>query len=246
MLRFVFVIVVSMPFIIFYIGKGRYIERHDEDYSEEDRYKFAQRVLEVLRKNGRIETDGYGMEYLPKEGGYVMFSNHQGKYDAPGIMAVHEKPCTVVIDEKRSHLPIASPFITLIKGCRLDRSSIKSQVRSIQNIAKEVKEGRKYIIFPEGGYSHNHNEVQDFRAGAFQCAVRAKAPIVPVAIIDSYKPFEINSLRKVKTQVHFLEPLYYSDYAELSTFQIAEKVKQEIADRIALVETKRMEMRKGA
>lgn len=65
-------------------------------------------------------------------------------------------------------------------------------------------------------------------AGSFKCAVKAKAPIVPVAIIDSYKPFGINSLRKVKTQVHFLEPIYYEEYEGMRTVEIAKLVKSRI------------------
>ena len=74
--------------------------------------------------------------------------------------------------------------------------------------------------------------MQDFMAGSFKCAVRAKAPIVPVAIIDSYKAFGINSLRKVRTQVHFLEPIFYEEYAGMKTTEIADLVKARIAEKI--------------
>ncbi|MCI9143975.1 MAG: 1-acyl-sn-glycerol-3-phosphate acyltransferase, partial [Lachnospiraceae bacterium] len=32
-----------------------------------------------MMHNGRIKTESTGQERLPKEGGYVMYSNHQGK-----------------------------------------------------------------------------------------------------------------------------------------------------------------------
>ena len=111
---------------------------------------------------------------------------------------------------------------------------MKKQMRTMMAISDEVKAGRRYIVFPEGGYDKNHNQIQDFMAGAFKCAVKAKAPIVPVAIIDSYKVFGINSLRKVKTQVHFLEPMYYEDYEGMNTQQIAGIVKERIADKIEI------------
>ena len=60
----------------------------------------------------------------------------------------------------------------------------------------------------------------------------ASAPIVPVAIIDCYKPFGMNSLRKVTTQVHFLPPVYYEEYKDMTTAQIAELVKERIAGEI--------------
>nr|WP_297863821.1 lysophospholipid acyltransferase family protein [uncultured Acetatifactor sp.] len=143
-------------------------------------------------------------------------------------MYSHPRPCTVVIDAYRSKLPITDTFIDLVEGCRLDKRDMKTQLKAILEIAENVKKGRRYIIFPEGGYDNNRNDLQEFMAGSFKCAVKAKAPIVPVAIIDSYKPFGINSLRKVKTQVHFLEPIYYEEYEGMRTVEIAKLVKSRI------------------
>ncbi|MGN0391214.1 MAG: lysophospholipid acyltransferase family protein [Wujia sp.] len=235
MLRFWYVIIISLPFIIYYLVKGDYIERHADAYSEEDRYRVALRVIRIMKRNGRITTSVTGVENLPKDCGYVMFPNHQGKYDALGIMDAHKKPCTVMMDEKRSHMVIVDQFITLVKGCRIDKSDIKSQVNAINTVASEVREGRRYIVFPEGGYFHNRNAVKEFMPGAFQCAVRAKSPIVPVLLVDSYKPFEINSLRKVHTQVHFLPAIYPEEYSGMTTSQIAKLVRGRIVDKMQAI-----------
>lgn len=229
MIRICYVVVVSLPFVVYYICKAHYIERHGERFSEEERYRMARKCIGIMMRNGRIETESHGQELLPKEGGYVMYSNHQGKFDTLGIMISHQKPCTIVIDAYRSKLPITDSFIDLVQGTRLDKTDMKAQVRTILKIADEVKNGRRYIVFPEGGYDHNRNELQDFKAGSFKCATKAKAPIVPVAIIDSYKPFGVNSLRKVKTQVHFLAPILYDEYGQMTTAEIAEMVKGRIS-----------------
>ncbi len=225
-------VVVSLPLVVYYICKAHYIERHGERFSEETRYKMARKCIGIMMRNGRIETESFGQELLPKEGGYVMYSNHQGKYDTLGIMSSHPKPCTIVIDAYRSKLPITDTFIDLVQGSRLDKTDMKKQLHMILQIADEVKNGRRYIVFPEGGYDHNKNELQDFMAGSFKCATKAKAPIVPVAIIDSYKPFGVNSLRKVKTQVHFLAPIFYEEYGKMTTAEIAEMVKGRISSTI--------------
>lgn len=232
MLRLCYVVVISLPFVMYYICKARYIERHDESFSEERRYRMARRCIAIMMRNGRIRTESTGQEYLPEEGGYVMYSNHQGKYDTLGIMISHPKPCTIVMDADRSTLPITNSFIDLVQGQRLDKTDMKSQLKTILEIAEEVKNGRRYIIFPEGGYDHNMNNLQDFLPGSFKCATKSKAPIVPVAIIDSYKPFGVNSLRKVKTQVHFLEPIFFEEYARLNTREIAELVRSRIEEKM--------------
>lgn len=232
MIRFVFVIVVSIPFIILLYMKSAYMDAHDEKYSEEDRYKFAKMIANTLRRNSNIRTEVYGKENLPSDGGYVMYANHQGKYDAVGIIYGHDRPCTIVMDEERSHLPIMKPYLNVLKGSTLNKNDIKAQTQTIKKMISEIKSGRRYIMFPEGGYDHNGNNVQEFMPGAFKCSIRSKTPIVPVALVDSYKPFEINSLRKVTTQVHFLKPIFYDEYKDLTTEEIASIVKKQIVDTV--------------
>ncbi len=235
MLRLIFVCVVSLPFIIYYLCKVSYIEKHSEKYTEKERYKIARHMVALMKHNCFIRTKAYGVNNLPKEGGYVMYANHQGKYDSLGIIGAHKMPCTVMIDAQRSKLPIADQFVTLLNGARLDKSNMNTQFKTILNVIAEVKSGRRYIIFPEGGYYHNRNNVHDFLPGSFKCAMKAKSPIVPVALIDSYKPFELNSLKPVTTQVHFLEPIYYEEYKELSSREVAELVHTKIVNTIKKV-----------
>ena len=111
MLRLCYVVVVSLPFVMYYICKAHYIKNHEEDYSEERRYRMARRCIAIMMHNGRIRTESFGQEKLPAEGGYVMYSNHQGKYDTLGIMISHPRPCTFVMDADRSTLPLWIPFL---------------------------------------------------------------------------------------------------------------------------------------
>lgn len=233
MSRFVYVIVLCMPFIIYFLWMVGHIERNTFEYDEQDRYNFAKRMISIVKHTGRIKTNAYGVENLPEDGGYIMYANHQGKYDALGIISVHDAPCTVMMDAKRSQMILANQFITLLKGCRLDKSSMKAQMKGILHVVDEVKDGRRYIIFPEGGYSNNKNKVQDFLPGSFKCALKSQSPIVPVALIDSYKPFGVNSLKKVTTQVHFLEPIPYDTYKDMSTREISQLVRYRIMATIA-------------
>ncbi len=232
MSRLVYVCILSLPFILYYLWKVWYVERHSWKYSEKDRYKFARRMICIMKRNGRIKTRAYGTENLPQDGGYIMYANHQGKYDSLGIISVHQNPCTILMDEKRSHLILADQFITLLKGCRIDKSSMKGQVNAILHIINEVKAGRRYIIFPEGGYYKNQNNVNDFLPGSFKCAIKSQSPIVPVALVDSYKPFGVNSLKPVTTQVHFLEPIYYEEYKDMTSQEIADLVRNQIVNTI--------------
>lgn len=232
MLRFYFVIVVSIPYIILLYAKSAYMDRYNEMYTEEERYEFAKLIVDKIMKHSFIRTEVYGKDNLPQEGGYVMYSNHQGKYDMVGIMYGHDKPCTVVMDEIRSNLPVMKPFLAVVQGSTLDRNNMRSQAKTIKKLIEEVNEGRRYVIFPEGGYDHNGNNLQEFKAGSFKVSVRTKTPIVPVAIVDSYVPYSYNSLRMVTTQVHYLKPIEYEEYKDMTTEDIALMVRDRIEAKV--------------
>ena len=233
MLRFYYVIIVSLPLIIYYIIRARIIMRKPGKYSDEYCYKIARNMVRKVMQNCFIKTNCYGLDNLPKEGGYIMIPNHQGKFDALGIINSHDEPCSVVIDLDRSKMILTNEFIGLLRGIRLDKNDMRAQIKSMRQMADEVKDGRRYILFPEGGYDHNQNTVQDFMPGAFKTALWSKQPIVPVALVDSYKPFELNSLKPVTTQVYFLKPIYYDEYKDMNTTEIADMVKKLIESKIA-------------
>ena len=95
-----------------------------------------------------------------------------------------------------------------------------------------MEHGRNYLIFAEGPVQKNGNEVQEFKGGgkAPRAATKAKCPIVPVALIDSFKPFDTNTISPVTVQVHFLKPLYYEEYKDMKTKDIAALVKERITE----------------
>ena len=66
--------------------------------------------------------------------------------------------------------------------------------------------------------------------------MRAKAPIVPVALVDSWKVFDLWSLRKVNTQVYYLKPSPYEEYRDMKSVEVAKLVYDRITAAIAYAE----------
>ncbi len=235
MLRFLYVIFMNLFRAPYMVSRMRYEADHPERFSVQERYQLMRRAIYLMKKAGRITTESYGVENLPTEGGYIMYPNHQGKYDALGIVDTHTEPCTLVMDEKKSHTILVSEFVDLCQGKRLKKDDVRQSLHIINDVAAEVKQGKRYILFPEGGYEFNNkNKVCDFKAGSFKCAVKSKAPIVPVALIDSYKVFNSFYMGKITTQVRYLKPLYYEEYKGLNTQEIASLVKKRIEEEVRL------------
>lgn len=201
--------------------------------SEDKKYKLIRTIGTRGCAKGNVTVHGYGLDNLPKESGYIIFPNHQGLFDVMGFVYLNPTPFGVIIKKEAYNVPLLRQLIQTMGGLFIDRDDVKQGLQIINETAKQVKEGRNFLIFPEGTRSKNGNKLGEFKGGSFKAATKAKCPIVPVAIIDSYLPFDRNSINKVDVQIHVLEPLYYEDYQGMKASEIADLVKERIEKVIA-------------
>ena len=115
----------------------------------------------------------------------------------------------------------------------MELDDLRQSMAIINEVAQEVKQGRRFMIFPEGGYDKNKkNSLWEFKSGCFKASVKSRTPIVPVVLIDTYRAMDISYLGPVRTQVYFLEPIPYEQYKDLKTVEIARMVKKCIRDKL--------------
>lgn len=212
---------------IFWI-KLCYHASHVDKYTEEEHFKLLKFIDHRANKGGNVTIDAYGLDNIPKEGGCILYPNHQGMYDTLAIMEVCPRPFSVVAKKELANIQFLKQVFACVKAYAIDREDVRQGLKVIMNVANDVKNGKMFIIFPEGTRSKNGNQVGEFKGGSFKAATKAKCPIVPVALIDSFKPFDTNSIKPVTVQVHFMEPLFYEEYKDMKTTEIAEVVKERI------------------
>ena len=205
-----------------------YRASHVDKYTEEDNYEFLRWIVFRANKGGNVTIDVHGQENIPKQDGFMFFPNHQGLYDVLAIVEACTHPFSVVAKKEVENVPFLKQVFKIMKAFMIDREDVRQSMKVIQSVSEDVKNGKSFLIFPEGTRSRNGNEIGEFKGGSFKSATKAKCPIVPVAIINSYKAFDTKSIEKVTVQVHYLEPLYYDDYKMLKTHEIAEIVSKKI------------------
>lgn len=216
------------PIWFYYVCKYGNSDR----YTEEQRYHLLHGMMRRINRAGRVTIDAYGMDKLPKEEGYIMFPNHQGLFDTLALFESHEKPFSAVVKKEMEHVFLVKQIIKLIKAQLMDRDDVRQSLQVIKQVAEEVKAGRRYVIFAEGTRSRNGNELLEFKAGTFKSAMMAKCPIVPVALIDAFKAFDTNSIKKITVKIHYMEPILYEEYKDMKSTEIAAEVKRRIEEKI--------------
>ena len=65
-----------------------------------------------------------------------------------------------------------------------------------------------------GRFPIEKKDSDTFKGGSFKAATKSKCPIVPVALIDSFKPFDCNNIKKCTVQIHYLPAIYYDEYKD--------------------------------
>ena len=205
-----------------------YRASHTDKYTEEEQYSFIRWVDLHANKGGNVKIDVHGSENIPAENGFMFFPNHQGLYDVLAMIEACPRPFSVVAKKEVGNIPFLKQVFSCLKAFLLDREDVRQSMKVIQQVSQDVAAGRNFLIFPEGTRSRQGNQVQDFKGGSFKAATRARCPIIPVALINCFVPFDSKTTEHVNVQVHFLEPLLYEEYKDMKTTEIAAIVRERI------------------
>ena len=209
-----------------------YRASHVDKYTEEDMYAFLRWIDLRANRGGNVHIDVHGRENIPEKDGFMFFPNHQGLYDVLAVIEASSRPFSVVAKKEIANIPFLKQVFACMKAYMLDRDDVRQAMQVIIDVTKEVKKGRNYLIFAEGTRSKNGNRIGSFKGGSFKAAMKAKCPVVPVALIDSYKSFDTGSVAPLTVQVHFLEPIPYEEYKDMKSTEIAAEVKRRIEETI--------------
>ena len=209
----------------------RYAKTPDQ-YPEEEMYRHIQYVLGLAIKAGNVTVEVHGRENIPTKGGFMLCSNHQGLFDVLAIACNCDMPISAVYKKELKDIPLIKEIASCTHAFAMDREDVRQSMTVIQNVAKEFEKGRNYLIFPEGTRSKKGNEMMEFHHGTFKCVVKAKCPILPIAVIDSYKVLDQKGSAPVTMQIHFLPPIPYEEYAGMKTAEIAALAQSRIRETI--------------
>lgn len=156
-------------------------------------------------KMSGADVSVYGLENVPKDIPVVFISNHQSNFDVALIMSYVNKPTGFIAKVETLKIPLVRTWMGFINCVFMDRSSLKKSAQAIIEGVNILKAGHSLAIFPEGTRSKG-GPVGDFKGGSFKLATKAKVPIVPITIKDSYKLMEANGNKikpaKVEMYIH--------------------------------------------
>jgi 1-acyl-sn-glycerol-3-phosphate acyltransferase len=214
-------------------AKLSHYAKHTEAYSWQEKWDHIHHIMSRAIQSGNVDLKVTGLENLPADRPFMLYGNHQGMFDVVAISGTCPIPLAVVYKKELKGVPLLQQIYDCTRSYAMDREDVRQSLTVIQNVTEELKQGRSFVIFPEGTRSRKGNEMLEFHGGSFRCALKAKCTVVPMALIDSFRVLDEKGSKPVAVQLHYLQPIEYEEYKDLKTTQLAELVKSRIAACIA-------------
>ncbi|NXW50632.1 PLCA acyltransferase, partial [Nyctiprogne leucopyga] len=150
--------------------------------------KFLRMSLLPLKYIFGLKIVVKGKENLRSKKPFVLVLNHQTSLDIMVMMEILPNRCVPIAKKEILYMGPFGLACWLSGLIFIDRKKKEESIAILTEVAQSLhKENLCVLIFPEGTRNHG-GSMLPFKRGAFQLAVKAQVPIIPV-VISSYYSF---------------------------------------------------------
>lgn len=126
-----------------------------------------------------------GLEYRVPGGNYVYVSNHASMFDIPAIIAGIPDQIRIVYKKELERIPIFGWGLKWGSYIGIDRSRGPDAMKSLEEAARTIREGASVLLYAEGTRTLD-GKLQPFKRGAFNLAVNAGVPVIPLTVNGTF------------------------------------------------------------
>jgi 1-acyl-sn-glycerol-3-phosphate acyltransferase len=188
------------------------------------RFELAKAWSSMLIRMSNSKLVVEGEQNIPLQDGMLFVVNHQGSLDGFVLLAASPVPISAVGKIESKKIPFMNVWYKNMDVIMFDRGSVKDSLAMVKKLTERLSMGHNMVIFPEGTRSYG-NMMGEFKAGSLKAAINAKVPVVPVALIDSYKALDDPKAKKVIIKARYLQPIHHEEYQSLTIQQFADEVR---------------------
>jgi 1-acyl-sn-glycerol-3-phosphate acyltransferase len=193
----------------------------------------------------RVKVQVEGMEHLNEKGPYIFMSNHQGSYDIFALLGHLPFQFKWLAKKELFSIPFLGWAMAAAGYISIDREGTRETIEAMNKAAQKIQEGMSVVIFPEGTRSSD-GSIQPFKKGGFTLAIKAKVPIVPIAITGSREIMPKDRLTATSGEIRIQidHPIETQHYSLKDRKPLMEKVREIISENFRSI-SKESSERKG-
>jgi 1-acyl-sn-glycerol-3-phosphate acyltransferase len=182
-----------------------------------------------------IKTRVSGRENVPKDRAVVFCANHQSNIDPPVLFSALHPRLHVLFKAELTKLPLLGKAFQVGGFVPIDRGSREHSLDAIDQAARSLQAGNSFLTFPEGTRSKT-GTLLPFKRGPFLMAIKAQAPIIPVAVQGGTASMRKGSriVRPTTVTVRIGKPVETAGKGLADRESLAEDVRARVADLLAL------------
>lgn len=125
-----------------------------------------------------------GLERVDFSRPHVFVANHQSIIDICALFHALPVPVRFVIKQELARVPFIGWYARAMGMVFIERGHAREAAQRLHAVVSLVRAGESLCAFPEGTRSRD-GSVRPFKGGAFQVALQAGVPVVPIAIDGS-------------------------------------------------------------
>lgn len=125
-----------------------------------------------------------GLERVDFAKPHVFVANHQSIIDVCALFRALPVPIRFVIKQELEKVPFIGGYARAMGMVFIQRGHAREAAERLHGVVALVRGGASLCAFPEGTRSRD-GSIRPFKGGAFQVALHAGVPVVPIAIEGS-------------------------------------------------------------
>ena len=176
-----------------------------------------------------------GREHVPATRAVVFCANHQSNVDPPVLFQALHRRLHILYKAEMRKIPVLGKVFEVGGFVPVQREQRDAAFASIEKAAASIRDGNSFLIFPEGTRSKT-DQLLPFKKGGLVMALRAQAPIMPVAIMGGREAMRKGSalVRPVDVTVRIGEPIETAGMSTDDRDELIQIVREKIQDLIRL------------